>query len=176
MEATGIEGGAGLEYGCWGGQFIFVPERKASDLDQLYEAIRQADTWSDFESALPSASGSFSWTFFKSLSKTMSRGRTKPRPTPLLSTPTAFRAIADGDWPAWPAQEMLDWMPEKVKEEYERVDSSVLNGIFAPVRPGAQAGHHVGTRRAGVSVPRRRPPDRARLRGKPGGQHSSIPA
>ena len=36
-------------------------------------------------------------------------------------------AYYDGDWPGWPQQEMLDWMPTRVRT-LGTVEQSMLNG------------------------------------------------
>ncbi len=48
--------------------------------------------------------------------------------------------MADGDYPEWPAQEMLDWMPESVLDsEYASVDDSVHNGEYLLLDPEREA-------------------------------------
>ena len=38
--------------------------------------------------------------------------------------------FCDGDWPDWPQQEMLNWVPQAIQKTYgQRVDST-LNGPF----------------------------------------------
>jgi hypothetical protein len=34
----------------------------------------------------------------------------------------------DGDWPEWPAQEMLDWVPASIQEQYGSIEPSHLSG------------------------------------------------
>jgi len=36
--------------------------------------------------------------------------------------------VYDGDWPAWPAREMLAWVPDEISEHYGEGASSMLNG------------------------------------------------
>ena len=36
--------------------------------------------------------------------------------------------FTEGDWPEWPEQKMLDWLPAKICREYGQIESSVLNG------------------------------------------------
>lgn len=48
--------------------------------------------------------------------------------------------MADGDYPEWPAQEMLDWMPPSVLgSEYAAVDDSVHNGPYLYLDPEKEA-------------------------------------
>ncbi|MBY6366544.1 hypothetical protein [Rhodococcoides corynebacterioides] len=37
---------------------------------------------------------------------------------------------ADGDWPAWPARDMLRDVPTSVREKFGRVEDSVHNGSY----------------------------------------------
>jgi hypothetical protein len=39
----------------------------------------------------------------------------------------------DGDWPEWPAQLMLDWMPPELIARFGRSTASVLNGDFLDI-------------------------------------------
>lgn len=44
-------------------------------------------------------------------------------------------AIADGDWPAWPAQEMLDWMPTEIIRAFGAIEYSAVSGPFLWIDP-----------------------------------------
>jgi hypothetical protein len=37
-------------------------------------------------------------------------------------------AIGDGDWPPWPKQEMLAWVPEDIRERFGEVQLTTFNG------------------------------------------------
>ncbi|KIQ20027.1 hypothetical protein, partial [Rhodococcus sp. MEB064] len=37
---------------------------------------------------------------------------------------------ADGDWPAWPAREMLRDVPQSVREQYGKVEDTIHDGEF----------------------------------------------
>jgi hypothetical protein len=45
--------------------------------------------------------------------------------------------VCDGDWPEWPQQEMLKWMPTDLPGA--RVEMSVLNGSFLELDPAHEA-------------------------------------
>jgi hypothetical protein len=45
---------------------------------------------------------------------------------------------ADGDWPEWPAQAMLSWMPADIVLRFGRREESVLNGSFLWLDPGSR--------------------------------------
>lgn len=46
---------------------------------------------------------------------------------------------ADGDWPEWPAQLMLDWTPQEIISAHGTREDSVLNGEFASIDPAREA-------------------------------------
>lgn len=41
-----------------------------------------------------------------------------------------IRGYDDGDWPAWPEQEMLEWVPNDIQARYGREVESVINGPY----------------------------------------------
>jgi len=43
--------------------------------------------------------------------------------------------VDDGDWPAWPAQRMLDWVPKEIQKEYGSIESTRLNGEYPTFYP-----------------------------------------
>ena len=42
--------------------------------------------------------------------------------------PEHIWGYSDGDWPGWPAQEMLVWMPSPVQQAFGTQDRSVVSG------------------------------------------------
>lgn len=45
----------------------------------------------------------------------------------------------DGDWPEWPAREMLKWMPAELLTRFGRTEASVLNGDYLRIDPRHEA-------------------------------------
>ena len=43
--------------------------------------------------------------------------------------------LTDGDWPEWPAQEALRWVPRDIKQRFGKSVSSVINGPFLTLDP-----------------------------------------
>lgn len=43
--------------------------------------------------------------------------------------------FSDGDWPEWPAQQALDWVPPEIQRRFGKTNSSVLNGPFLELDP-----------------------------------------
>lgn len=48
-------------------------------------------------------------------------------------------AYHDGDWPDWPAQEALSWLPIEIQERYGTDEESVLNGPYLHLDPEHEA-------------------------------------
>jgi hypothetical protein len=45
----------------------------------------------------------------------------------------ALPGYEDGDGPVWPAQELLDWLPDELLERYVYEQESVFNGSFGEI-------------------------------------------
>ena len=44
--------------------------------------------------------------------------------------PGSVNGVENGDWPEWPEQLMLGWVPRAIQDEYGKRQGSVLNGPF----------------------------------------------
>ena len=49
-------------------------------------------------------------------------------------TPFSKPGTKDGDYPDWPAQKALRWMPPDLIEKFGRVEESTFNGQFLHIR------------------------------------------
>jgi hypothetical protein len=70
---------------------------------------------------------------------------------PLSSYPVP--GIDDHDWPAWPAQQMLSWVPTEIQEKYGSKESC-LNGEYLTLNPRNEHKITVAFRRAGYRCTR----------------------
>jgi len=61
---------------------------------------------------------------------------------------------ADGDWPAWPAQQMLDWVPKAIQQKYGSIGSSHLNGECLTLAPREERQIIAAFRRVGYRCTR----------------------
>jgi hypothetical protein len=96
---------------------IAIPEARAIELAAIHRALATASTWGELCSALSERS-------LGELTRLMD--------DELPSKDAVFEleqigAYFDGDWPGWPQQEMLDWMPTRVRT-LGTVEQSMLNG------------------------------------------------
>jgi hypothetical protein len=61
---------------------------------------------------------------------------------PVLEGPfesSQISGLGDGDWPAWPAQEMLGWMPQEIQARSGTRETSNFNGDYLAIAPAKAA-------------------------------------
>jgi hypothetical protein len=79
---------------------VFIPREAADELAGLRRVLSEAATWGDFTSHV--AQGRFE--------DVVSRIERRPADEEPFDA-DMIPGYADGDWPEWPAQQMLQWMP-----------------------------------------------------------------
>lgn len=99
---------------------VFIPKAWAQDLAATYHAVASS-TWGDLKAkASPEL-----------LEEVLEMMDLEEAPADELSFDLDdIPAVNDGDWPDWPEQMMLRWIPREVLDEYGRYESSMLNGPF----------------------------------------------
>jgi len=140
-------------YGLFNGELVFIPVTDAERLVGIHTALGVARTWGEFQQALPD--GVYSQLidamidgergfdrFYQSWIEEGCDGGTKeafreyaalPFHDRLPGPQDAFDSaevpgLCDGDWPAWPQQDMLNWVPTEIQVRYGHRASSFLNG------------------------------------------------
>ncbi len=110
------------------GYLVFLPRSKALQLEGLRLAISEATTWNDLKRSVV-------WDLYRSL---VARYREdadidedepadwEPAPDTLFEAP----GMDDGDYPDWPAQDALGWVPQDIQRQFGRVVSSTHNGEY----------------------------------------------
>ena len=153
-----------LVFGEIEGGLVFMPRASAQDLAAVWRGLGLAKTWAQFRSMVSPVR--YEQTL-KTLGEGIDfesyfeeEGETEPG----LSREEALRryralevgerlpvdddvfpgydlpTVGDGDYPEWPHQEMLNWMPKEVLERpFSRVQESVHNGSFLELDPAAEA-------------------------------------
>jgi hypothetical protein len=119
-----------LVYGVINDSLVFLPKRKAHRLARLWEAITAAKTWGELRAMLPR-------TAVREI-RELYMGGEAGRNDVLSSAPFDYGdigAISEGNWPDWPQQLMLDFMPKEVVDEYGQVEDSMHNGEFLKLDP-----------------------------------------
>jgi hypothetical protein len=112
-------------------RLVFIPKRHANYLARVWHALYNAKTWVDLKRLVPPAE--YRWLRERNDALPPSDLRPNARFDYLTMT-----AAADGDYPGWPAQEMLEWMPEDVQADFGVVQDSVHNGSFLELQGDAK--------------------------------------
>jgi hypothetical protein len=112
-----------LTYGEFDGKLIFLPSEDASELSTLWTVLKSAKTWDDLERGLPDDRVEEIREFYLG-GEAEPDEMTGDAPFDLEEIP----AIADGVWPEWPDQMMLDVMPKEVIEEFGTIEESWHEG------------------------------------------------
>ena len=112
-------------------ELVLIPEDQALELAEVQEAIRRAATWGELKSLLPRRR----WL-------QIVQGYDEAD-EPLPADAESFDVdklpgYADGDWPEWPAQEMLRWMPKEIQERFGDVGASMVSGDSLLIDPASE--------------------------------------
>jgi hypothetical protein len=120
-----VKGFKSLVYGKSANQLLFIPERRAQYLAKVKAAIFGAKTWAELERLAPRKA-------YREIRRgNRESGQLEPhemRGDARFDWET-MTDVYDGDYPGWPAQEMLDWMPADIQRDFGRVTSSAISGF-----------------------------------------------
>ena len=113
-------------------QLVFIPEGEAVELAQLRNALsrEQAATWGEFKQRIPPRR------WLEIVANIDDEEWVPADDDPF--DPDQVWGYQDGDWPEWPAQRMLEWMPEDIQKRFGEIGTSVLNGDFLQIAPGSE--------------------------------------
>jgi hypothetical protein len=157
-----------LVYGQIDDTLIFIPRAVATSCVALHKAVRSAKTWGQFKRLMGdklyrkyildhiqsiSDTPDFA-SFYKNCrdwdpETTLTQAREEydaleiGERIPKLKEPFKAENIpgyGDGDWPLWPQQEMLKWMPKVIQKRYGSEWSSRLNGDALDLSPDHEKG------------------------------------
>ena len=118
-----------LVYGVFqADELVFIPKQQALELAQLWRALDSAQTWADFRRLAPN----------HLYADAVERIQDDPDSTLSDAGPDLQAAFdrddipghADGDWPLFPPQQMLDWVPQDIRAGYGRTITTVFNGDY----------------------------------------------
>jgi hypothetical protein len=170
-------------YGQISDYLVFAKRSDADQLSACYNALQTAQTWGEFRSLVgPDVYDElieymgfyFEGTITDFAAFYEELIRCKPDTTPeqareeYLKLPFGERlpedkdplssypvpGVDDHDWPAWPAQQMLDWVPKEIREKYGSMESGRLNGEYLTLKPGDERKITAAFRRAGFRCTR----------------------
>lgn len=125
-----------LVYGIVNQGLVLMSEEKARELAALHDALRTAQTWNEFKERVSSER-------YRDVLERLDENDPEeddivfePQPDEKFDREAIF-GYADGDWPEWPAQEMLAWVPEDIQARFGKCISSTLNGEFLFIEPAS---------------------------------------
>lgn len=153
-----VESGDPIVYGQVDGGLVFIPVEEAKRLAGIYAALKTAKTWGELRKKLPEGVyadilnnmiedrgfESFYLYWIEEHSEgtrdqafdeyqALAFSERLPNDNDAFDS-AAIPGFCDGDWPDWPQQEMLNWVPTVIQKTYgQRVDST-LNGPFLTFR------------------------------------------
>ncbi len=118
-----------LVYGLAGDKsLVFMPEHAARELAELRTLLPVARTWGEFRAGISDAR-------WRRIVEPL-EGDGEPVPEPAAPFDAAqIWGYEDGDWPEWPAQQMLEWMPVELQQRFGDIEDSVLNGPCLQLEP-----------------------------------------
>lgn len=118
-----------LVYGVAGSELVFLDAGLAQELADLRDGF---GTWGQARAGLSASR-------WRQIMDTLGDGGLLVPSDDVAFDLDYIPGYADGDWPEWPAQLMLDWMPRKIIEAHGAREDSVLNGEFVSLDPAREA-------------------------------------
>lgn len=120
-------------YGERADQLIFIPKERALELARIHEGLNTSKTWGEFKSRVPAH-------IYEEVLEMMQDefDEDEENAAPELDSPFDPEDVpgySDGDFPAWAAQEMLEWMPKDIQQKFGKIEASVFNDDFLGISP-----------------------------------------
>lgn len=128
-EWAGGESGE-LVYGEINDGLVFMGEQKAHEHVAIHGALESASTWGELRDKLPGDA-------HPQMLALLDGGDDELPDDADVFDAGEFGPYADGDWPPWPAQRMLDWVPDRVRA-LGSSEPSVINGDFLELDPALE--------------------------------------
>lgn len=104
-------------------ELVFLPIDRARELAILHIALRTSHTWGEFWAILPSR-------VYAQVVEHLRENDVEPGENADPFVREDIWGYSDGDWPGWPAQEMLAWLPQSVQQVLGTEKASVINGPY----------------------------------------------
>ena len=100
---------------------MFLPYEEAVRLARLHEALQTSSTWGEFKAKAPQDA------YEETLELLYEGERQEPDPESDFAA-EEIPGYEEADWPSWPAQAMLAWVPKSVQERFGCVERSAISG------------------------------------------------
>jgi hypothetical protein len=97
-----------LVFGEWMDNLVFIPEERAKDLAEVVDAWWSSSTWGEFRHRVEARGVA------EEFLAVFDYPEGFPGDNEPLTDEQKDEYTGDGDWPAWPAAEMLDWVPQQI--------------------------------------------------------------
>jgi hypothetical protein len=105
------------------GGLVFVPRTKAKELASLVTAARESKTWGEFRARIPEAC----WDEIRE--NIADPGDPEPEENAEFD-PNEIPGWEEYDWPGWPAQLALEWVPESIRQSFGKTEGTMISGDF----------------------------------------------
>jgi hypothetical protein len=134
---TARGGSMELVYGELGDNLIIMPRAKALALHGIQMALSSSKTWGDLKLALPvDLYRGLVLRYREDMELDEEDPQFEDGEPRLDATLDYFEGLlADGDFPDWPEQDALTWMPKEIQEQFGRITASTLNGDYLELAP-----------------------------------------
>jgi hypothetical protein len=119
-----------IVYGNRSGELIFIPKDLAEDLVKVHIASETSKTWGEFKANAPDRI----YEEAIALLSDEEDPEVLPQPEDIFDS-ASIPGYADGDWPLWPRQYMLEWVPKDIQVRFGRIMDTVLNGEYLQFDP-----------------------------------------
>lgn len=110
-------------YGIVDPHLVFIPRNLAEELAAVHRAASEASAWGGLREAMPR----------RHYDEAIAQLGEEPAASEEFAS-DQIPGLSEGDWPEWPAQEMLNWMPAQA-QALGSVEDSTLNGSFLALDP-----------------------------------------
>jgi hypothetical protein len=110
--------GSRIIYGDLGGELVFIPQARADELIAVRLALEESKTWGELRERLAQCSAEA----HQYIAEIDGYGADD------LFESGQIGAIGDGDWPPWPKQEMLAWVPDDIRERFGEIQRTIFSG------------------------------------------------
>ncbi len=113
-----------LIYGEVDDRLVFIPRSQALELARLTGGVDDIGTWGGLKAAMSPVR----WQEIVGRVADGDEARMPAADRPF--DPDEIPGRAESDWPEWPAQEMLNWMPADIVMRYGNEMESLTHGTF----------------------------------------------
>ena len=117
-----------IVYGQIYESLVFILKKRALEFARIHRALEYSKTWGEFQSRVTQRVYDSIIQYFRM------DGEPPPEDAESFSSEKVPGYI-DGDFPGWPAQEMLTWVPKAIQEEYGSVEPSAFSGPSLELDP-----------------------------------------